>query len=293
MNTNIANRLRHTVLALAALALAGLATAAQADPNLVSNGTFSGFNPAANTTAACGFGGGSALTTAQISNCDLPGWQTTGNPPNDNYSFVLSAPYTQGTNFTTTNGGTLSLWGQGEGANSKIPASPAGSNFLAGDGAYQQAYTYTSVATAMNTLYTITFWMSAGQQDGYTCIAGGGTCTDSWQVGLGTTPGTGASVTPTPITLTTGQGWVGAGGGSTNWVQEQVTLMANAANDVLWFFAVGTPGSAQPPFSLLDGVVMTQTTTVPEPPAYGMLMVALLGLLGVRRVYRNKKAKAA
>jgi hypothetical protein len=35
---------------------------------------------------------------------------------------------------------------------------------------------------------------------------------------------------------------------------------------------------------LLDGV----NVQVPEPPAYGMLMVGLLALLGVRRVLRRK-----
>jgi len=31
------------------------------------------------------------------------------------------------------------------------------------------------------------------------------------------------------------------------------------------------------------------TQTVPEPPAYGMLMVGLLGLLGVRRAWRMRR----
>jgi len=294
MSTDTANR---PLLILAALALAGLATAAQAGPNLVQNGTFDNFNAALNTTSACGSGGSTATTTAQVSNCDLPNWQTSGNPPGSNYSFVLGAPYTQNTIFTTTNGGQIGLWGQGEGSTSQIPASPAGSHFLAADGAYQTSYTYQTVPTVLGTLYTVTFWMSAGQQGaptGYTCVGdptGHNTCTDTWQVGLGTSPGTGASVTPTPISMVTGQGWVGAGGtGSntnTNWVEEEVTLMANAANDVLWFFAEGTPGSAQPPFSLLDGVTMSQT--VPEPPAYAMLMVGMVGLLGARRAWRMRR----
>jgi MYXO-CTERM domain-containing protein len=33
---------------------------------------------------------------------------------------------------------------------------------------------------------------------------------------------------------------------------------------------------------------MSQQTTVPEPPAYGMLMVGVLVLLGARRVLRRK-----
>lgn len=290
MSTDTANR-PHLILALAALVMAGFATAAQAGPNLVTNGTFDGFNSALNTGACANGGSATAANMTQLTNCDLPGWQSSGTAPNNNYSFVLGAPYTQGTTFTTTSGGQLSFWGQGETTGSKIPASPAGSNFLAADGAYQTSYTYQTVPTVLGTLYTVTFWMSAGQQNTFTCIAGGGTCTDTWQVGLGTTVGTGASVTPTAISMVTGQGWVGAGGtGSntnTNWVQEEVTLMANAANDLLWFFAVGTPGSAQPPFSLLDGVTMSQT--VPEPPAYGMLMVGLLGLLGARRAWRMRR----
>jgi hypothetical protein len=297
MSTDTANR-PHLILALAAralavLALAGFATAAQAGPNLVTNGTFDNFNSALNTGACANGGSATAANMAQLTNCDLPGWQSSGTAPNNNYSFVLGAPYTQGTNFTTTSGGVLSLYGPAEASGSKIPASPAGSNFLAVDGAYQSAYTYQQVPTVLGTLYTVTFWMSAGQQTGFSCVGdptGHNTCTNTWQVGLGTSVGTGASVTPTPITLLstapgTGQGWVGAGG--TNWVEEEVTLMANAANDLLWFFAVGTPGSTQPPFSLLDGVTMSQT--VPEPPAYGMLMVGLLGLLGARRAWRMRR----
>ncbi len=48
--------------------------------------------------------------------------------------------------------------------------------------------------------------------------------------------------------------------------------------------AVGTPGSGQPPFALLDGVSMT----IPEPPAYAVLVVGLLVLLATRRFYRGK-----
>jgi len=287
---------------LAALALVGLATAALAGPNLVQNGTFSGFNAGANTAAnSCNFGStGTAAGMAQLSNCDLPNWWSTGVPSGGNYTFILPAPYTQGSsNFTTTNGSSLGLRGPGNTNGAVIPVPPSGaSQFLATDGAFQQSYTYTTITgLIVGYTYNITFNMAASQQAGSQF---NGPTSDWWQVGLSTgTPGcsiagnntgsppgcqpntgtTTSAITPTIVLPTTG-----AGQGFSGWVGEEITLVASAANEVLWFFGESTALQAQPPFLLLDGVSLT----VPEPPAYGVLMVALLGLLGVRRAYRRK-----
>jgi hypothetical protein len=99
-------------------------------------------------------------------------------------------------------------------------------------------------------------------------------------------PNTGTTTSKTPAALalpTTPTNYTGTAG-FVGWAFEEVSLIATASSEVLWFMASGTPGSTQPPFSLLDGVSMT----IPEPPAYAVLMVGLLVLLGTRRVYRGK-----
>jgi PEP-CTERM motif len=56
---------------------------------------------------------------------------------------------------------------------------------------------------------------------------------------------------------------------------------------LLSFLATGGPSQTQPPFSLLDGVSMTQVTSTPEPASWTML-VGGLGLLGCARFTRAK-----
>jgi hypothetical protein len=278
--------------------MAGFVTAAQAGPNLVQNGTFSGLDGTQNVGGnTCGT---SNTTTVQLTNCDLPNWywspsgggSASGlNPGGNNYTFILNS--SNYTGFPSISNGTLAL-------KQAIPAPPDnGAHWLGADGAFQTSYTYTTVTgLVVGYAYNITFFMGAGQQTGFT-----GDTTSTWKVGLSSgaagctfpgansSPGTclpntgtttsqtapALSLPSTPTNYTGTAGFVG-------WASEEVTLIASAATEVLWFMAVGTPGSTQPPFSLLDGVVMT----VPEPPAYGLLAVGLLGLLGARRVYRRK-----
>jgi hypothetical protein len=116
----------------------------------------------------------------------------------------------------------------------------------------------------------VSFYMAAAQQTGYT-----GATTDYWTIGLGDTYGDGTSQNSTTIDL--------ASGTFSGWVAQEVTLVADAATEVLWFLASGTP-SGEPPFALLDGV----DVTVPEPPAAAMLVFGLLALLGVRHIYRMR-----
>jgi hypothetical protein len=312
---NIANR-RLSVLALAGLALTGLAltglaltglvTAAQAGPNLVTNGSFSGINAGNNVGGnTCGT---SDTTTAQLTNCDLPNWywapsgggSASGlNPGSNNYTFILnnaasgSGNYGNYTAFNSISNSTLGLKGT-------ITTPPDnGTNWIGADGAFQTSYLYTTVTgLIVGAAYNITFYMGANQQTGFT-----GQTTSTWQVGLSTgtgtctfpgansspgtclpNTGTTTSKTPTAITLAnTATGYTGPNAWS-GWMGEEVNLLAAASTEVLWFLAIGTPGSSQPPFALLDGVSMQ----IPEPPAYGLLMVGMLGLLGARRAWRRK-----
>ena len=239
-------------LALVALAVAALPSAAWANPaNMVVNGSFETFAPV----------NANSCTPAQtITNTDLSGWSTTSG-----YSFVLTT-----SNYSAFCGdaGNLGLYGP-------ITASPDGGNFVASDGAYQTGYIYQTIGGLVpGASYLISFDWAAAQQSGYT-----GATTDYLQLGLGATYGAGASaVTPT-YNLPSGafSGWMGA----------QFNLVATAASEVLWFFAVGTP-SGQPPFALLDGVTMT----VAEPPAVAMLLFGLLCLAGVRLGYRPRPQRS-
>lgn len=214
-----------------------------------------------------------------MTSADEPNWTT-----NSSYTFVLNA--TNYGSFANAYGGSSCI-----GLKPTVTASPEGGNFLGIDPSYQNNLNGGgwSIAQALTGLivgatYNITFNMGAGQQTGFT-----GPTTDTWLVGLGagtninTVAGTGNSASSQTISP-------GANGSFGGWAAAQVSLIATAANEVLWFFAESTALQAQPPFLLLDGITMSQQTTVPEPSTYGVLLVGLLALLGVRRVYRNKKA---
>jgi len=300
MDIAIRHGLRRIVLTT--LAMAGLATTALAGPNLVQNGTFSGLNAGNNTGGStCGT---SDTNTVQLTNCDLPNWywapsgggSASGvDPGGGNYTFILNA-----SNYTSFN----SISEHTIGLKQAITAPPSGStNWLGADGAFQTSYTYTTITgLVVGAMYNITFNMGAGQQNGGTNFTGNTTST--WQVGLSTgtggcsfpgansspgtcLPNTGTTTSKTPTALflpsTPGGNYTGTAG-FVGWANEEVSLIAAATTEVLWFLATGTPGSTQPPFSLLDGVSMT----IPEPPAYAVLMVGLLALLGARRAYRGK-----
>ena len=286
MSTDTANRqplparlrLPGAILALAALAMAGFTTAAQA--NLVSNGSFETFS---NTASGCTNSSQQVVNSGTSSN--LTGW-TTGpgtaasppSPPNTSYTFVLSTSnYSSFQPLAADNSGNCSAIG----LQSTITASGDGGNFVASDPKYENgAYTLAQTITGLliGSTYNVTFDMGAGQQTTFS-----GATTDWWTVGLTNTAGSGTSQTTPTITLPSG--------GFSGWVGETMQFVAGATSQVLWFMGGSTAASGQPPFVLLDGVNLTLTNSqvpVPEPPAYAMLMAGLLGLLGVRRLYRRK-----
>jgi hypothetical protein len=249
-------RLRRAIVDLAtltlpALMLLGLATAARGNPiNMVTNGSFESFT-AGGATSNC------TTSTQTVTDSNLSPWNTTAG-----YAFVLNS-----SNYSSFCGvdGTIGLYGP-------ITASPDGGNFLAQDGAYLTGYTYqTLTGLAVNNIYTVTFYMAAAQQSGYS-----GATSDYWTVGLGSAAGSGPSQNTPTINL--------ASGAFSGWVGEEMTFLASATSEVLWFFAVGSP-AGQPPFALLDGV-----SVVSEPSAVAVLLPGMLLLLGVRRRYRRVAA---
>jgi hypothetical protein len=239
-------------LALPALMLIGLATAARGNP-IVTNGSFETFT-AGGATGSC------SSSTQTLTDSNASPWNTTSG-----YAFVLNS-----SNYSSFCGvdGSLGLYGP-------ITASPDGGNYLAQDGGYLTGFTSQALSgLVIGDAYIVTFYMAAAQQTGYS-----GATTDYWTVGLGTAAGSGPSQNTGTINL--------ASGTFSGWVGEEMSFFAAAASEVLWFFAVGSP-AGQPPFALLDGVVVT----VPEPSAFAMLIPGLLLLLGVRRRYRRVAAMA-
>jgi hypothetical protein len=264
--------MHRVVLAVAALAIAGLATAAQA--NSFTDGGFAGFTGGSGTCSG-------GTYTQQATNSDLPGWSV-----NSGYTFILN----------TGNYGSFSnSFGNSNciGLQPTITAPPIGSVFLSIDPSFENnsgggGWSIAQIVTGLipGATYNVTFDMAAAQQSGFS-----GATTDTWLVGLSTGTGgcpTSTSATCQPNTGTTTSGSSQTiplpGGGFSGWAAAEVTLVANAAAEVLWFYGESTANSSQPPFLLLDGANLQ----IPEPPAYGMLMVGLLALMGVRRVLRRK-----
>ncbi len=227
----------------AALALLTFAVSSQA-ANLVTNGSFesNGGNGQFNFT-----------TTAT-------GWSV----PSPGYTFLF-APGTADTSGATGQYGFLALWGPGNGAANGLPAtSPDGGYYIAQDSDFQPgALSQTITGLTPGHSYTVGFWWAAAQQYQFD-----GPTYDAWIVSLGSSSQTTATVNIPSH-------------GFSGWMYQSFTLTADNTSDVLSFFATGGPSSGVPPFALLDGVTLTETT--PEPGTLALLGSGLLGGLGVIR----------
>ena len=195
-----------------------------------------------------------------------PGQQVTGWTTNG-YNFV----YRSGTADTTgaaSEYGTIKIWGPGDGsANGLTASSPAGGNFLAMDGAYEQdAISQTLSGLTPGAITTVTFYFAGAQQYGFT-----GTNTEQLKVSLGD------QTQLTPVLNNTSEGFTG-------WNQYSFSFATKSSSEVLSFLAIGTP-SGVPPFSLLDGVSVSDNTAspVPEPSSLALLATGLTSIGGLAR----------
>jgi hypothetical protein len=161
-------------------------------------------------------------------------------------------------------------------ANGLTAASPAGGNFVALFSAFPAGtgpLTQTISGLTAGQTYTLTFWMAAGQQMGFS-----GATTDQLTVSLGTS------------SKTTGTLSV-ASEGFSPWQQVTESLTADSTTDVLSFLASGSP-SGMPPVVLLDGVDLESgTPPVADTTSTVLLFGFALAIMGVaplsRRLCRN------
>ncbi len=284
-------------------------TLGQAGAQTITNGGFDG-NPASPGSAWSGcvncfnsidysattqqLGG---LHSGSVVDTSMSGWSTSAG-----YEFVLTAP--QAINgFTGPNGSGRALWsptvgavtGNGGLGSVAIAASPSGGNFLAIDPGYLNTTTLSGNTIASSTwtslshlltgaTYIVSFNAASAEQKGFDLASPPTNPFVQWTVAEYTAAGTAPACTPPntgAVLCQAGATIALSNHAFSGWVQQQVSFVATAATMTLAFIASTNVPSGQPPYALLDGVVVTQQ--VPEPATAGLLLVGLGGLLGARR----------
>jgi hypothetical protein len=231
-----------------------LASPLRASISYVQNGSFE------TTTAGTGELTFDTVATDWVSLSDGAG--------HDGYNFLF-APGTADSTGATGADGSLKLWGPGDGSANGLPAtSPDGGNYIAADGAYEIG----AVTQQINGLtpgdeYELGFWWAGAQQSGFT-----GPNTEGWDVSLGDL------TQDTAILANSSEGFTG-------WSYQTFTFIADNANPLLSFLAVGTP-AGEPPFSLLDGVSLE---AVPEPASCALIGLGLIGVPLAARILKKRR----
>ena len=194
----------------------------------------------------------------------VTGWTTNG------YNFVFT-PGSADTSGAIGEYGGLFLWGPNNGSNNGLTAtSPAGGNYLAFDGAYAVGpISQTISGLTPGKAVTLSFYWGGAQQLGYN-----GSNTEQIQVSLGN------ETRSTAVFQNVEHGFSG-------WRQEVFSFAPTSTTEVLSFLAIGTPNGV-PPFSLLDGVVLSDS---PE-PATGALLALCLALVAGYLCFRRPRRRS-
>lgn len=165
---------------------------------------------------------------------------------------------------------TFLLWGIHDGGLNNIPtSSPNGGNYVAldADSSYSGTISQQLGGLVVGQKYAVSFYWAAAQQEGFD-----GPTTEAVKVAFGTN-----SQTTTTFNL--------ASHAFSGWMSQTFVFTAQTTHDTLSFLAVGGPNGL-PPFSLLDGVTVTQ---LPEPAALPLVGLGLAAIPVVRKLRKRPR----
>jgi hypothetical protein len=263
------------LIVAAAMGVAALAPARASTFTGITNGNF-----ASNTAT---YNNNGTTIGASVTNSDLTGWNITSCLANcqsslaNTDSFAALALGNVGTAGLQLNlpdlNGTVNFW---SGPGGTAPSAQA----FTEDAGIQTVALYQTVSNlTVGSSYMLSFSQATMQASESGESPAGFTA--AWNVYFGTGPASNAYSAPTAVSST----MVNPYQGSTSWVAQTMTFTATAATETLSFFATGSNG--QPPFLLLDGISLTQTSgtaqSVPEPASLAMFGVGLAGFMVIRR----------
>jgi hypothetical protein len=250
--------------------LLGALMAGSASANLVTNGSFENitFQGTASLATIGSIGGvdaytltyGGAFASYPGEATVLQGWTSTAI-----FAFVAEPP-TTGT-FSAEND--YNLW---PGSTDTVPiTSPDGGNFIIDDSTQQYTGYLSQTVNGLRVgdTYTLSFYQAGSQQQGFY-----GDTIQQWDVSFG------SSTFDSALMTVPSQGF-------SPWEQQTTTFVATSTSEVLSFLGESNVNGGQPPFILLDGVSLTDTTA-PEPGSFWLIGFGSIAFFSVRKLRRAR-----